>query len=265
MYESKRRRFTFLKARGLFVLSLYMGRTWRLPENQKGIEQFAPKLFSNRMKQSPSIYQVITTLLMIAISIISCGGDDEVISEGNNNQQDNNIYFSALDLTDIWVIQSISGENTHTWLKVGNKLTFNPTNGICVTGFFMEDSYKIEDGKIKTFHKASGEPMFVYSLLSQNKENMTVRMQGTLDDKTDITLFIQKLQFVSTIWEAIEKYKGGGSKTFTLTLNSDGTGSFVIKEYLSDATYKETEYNKIIESYTLDKTKNEFYYKFSGK
>ncbi len=46
----------------------------------------------------------------------------------------------------------------------------------------MENSYKIEGGVIKTYYKETGEPMFIYTLLSVSSNVYTVKIGGTLDE-----------------------------------------------------------------------------------
>ena len=60
----------------------------------------------------------------------------------------------------------------------------------------MEDAYKILGGKIYTYYAETDEPMYIYSLISGDASNLTVRVGGTLDE-SDMAITI-KLQKVSS-------------------------------------------------------------------
>ena len=66
-------------------------------------------------------------------------------------------------------------------------------DGTCTSWFSMEDAYKIEGGRIHTYYGKTNEPMFVYTLLSENGATLSVRMDGTLDDNGTCTLTLQKV------------------------------------------------------------------------
>ena len=124
-----------------------------------------------------------TLLISIAtISFTSCSSDDE----------DDFVSVTVSDILGGWHIKSITGDNTHSWLKVGGSLIFED-GGYCYTNFYMEDRYRIEKGKICTYYHSSGEPMFVYAVISKNGDTMKVRMSGTLDDNTSLELVVQKI------------------------------------------------------------------------
>ncbi len=57
----------------------------------------------------------------------------------------------------------------------------------------MEDSWKLESGKINTFCKHNNEPMFIYELKSKNGNIYEMQMTGTLDDNASLRLTLQKL------------------------------------------------------------------------
>jgi len=67
------------------------------------------------------------------------------------------------------------------------------SDGTCNGWFSMEDAYKIEGGRVKTYYARTSEPMFAYTLLSQNGTTLSVKMDGTLDDKSTCTLTLQKV------------------------------------------------------------------------
>ena len=130
--------------------------------------------------------KMLASLLLIAVfgcMIASCGSDGD---------DDNSSSLSFTDIVGSYQITNISGTNSHSWLKSGQIITFN-SDGTCTTGFTMEDSWKNENGKIKTYCKDNNEPMFVYELKSRNSNVYEVQMTGTLDDDTSLRLTLQKL------------------------------------------------------------------------
>lgn len=54
----------------------------------------------------------------------------------------------------------------------------------------MENAWKIEDGKIKTYYKPTAEPMLIYSLISTDGSIYNVRVNGTLDE-SDLSVVIK--------------------------------------------------------------------------
>ena len=62
----------------------------------------------------------------------------------------------------------------------------------------METAWRINSGRIETFYQPTNEPMYVYTLLSQNGDNVTIRMNGTLDDDLQATLTLTKKLYEGT-------------------------------------------------------------------
>lgn len=123
--------------------------------------------------------------LMPVLLFTACSSDDE-----DNTPA---MSFDENTIKGTWEIKERSGETTKwRWMQAGEKLRFY-SNGTCTTGFSMEDSYKIENGKVKTFYKASGEPMFVYTLISKDGEIYMVKVNGTLDE-SDISIMIKMVK-----------------------------------------------------------------------
>jgi len=60
----------------------------------------------------------------------------------------------------------------------------------------METAWRITNGKIETFYKQTNEPMFVYTLLSQTEDGITVQMNGTLDDDLQATIILDKVNLI---------------------------------------------------------------------
>ena len=66
-------------------------------------------------------------------------------------------------------------------------------NGSCEVFHSMETAWRITNGTLETFCIETNEPMFVYTLLSQNDDEIQVRMNGTLDDDFQATLTLNKI------------------------------------------------------------------------
>ena len=131
------------------------------------------------------LWSMLTVLMVtiLSISFISCGSDDD----------DSSLSFSKEIIVGKWRITNIAGNNEHSnWLSVGKEAEFK-SDGTCNGWFSMENSYKIEGGRIMTYYARTSEPMFVYTLLSQNGTTLSVRMDGTLDDNSTCTLTLQKV------------------------------------------------------------------------
>lgn len=129
----------------------------------------------------------LTAFLMIALTSVSftaCSSDDD---------DEPSLSFSKEIIVGKWKITNIAGNNEHgNWLLVGSEAEFK-SDGTCKGWFSMEDAYKIEGGRVKTYYARTSEPMFVYTLLSQNGTTLSVKMDGTLDDNSTCTLTLQKV------------------------------------------------------------------------
>ena len=129
----------------------------------------------------------IATALIIVVTglcFVSCSSDDD---------DEPSLSLTKEIIVGKWKITNISGNNEHSnWLSTGSEAEFK-ADGTCNGWFSMEDSYKIESGRIHTYYARTSEPMFVYTLLSQNSSVLSVRMDGTLDDNSTCTLTLQKV------------------------------------------------------------------------
>lgn len=129
----------------------------------------------------------LAAVLMIALASVSftaCSNDDD---------DEPSLSFTKEIIVGRWKITNIAGNNEHgNWLLVGSEAVFK-SDGTCNGWFSMEDAYKIEGGRVKTYYARTSEPMFAYTLLSQNGTTLSVKMDGTLDDKSTCTLTLQKV------------------------------------------------------------------------
>ena len=136
------------------------------------------------MKQFFSYLTAVLMTALLSISLTACSSDDD---------NEPSLSFTKEIIVGKWKITNISGNNEHSsWLSVGSEAEFK-SDGTCNGWFSMEDAYKIEGGRIKTYYASTSEPMFVYTLLSQNGTTLSVRMDGTLDDYSSCTLTLQKV------------------------------------------------------------------------
>ncbi len=120
---------------------------------------------------------IFFSLMFSALVFVSCGSDDEP-----------DLQFDKNTIIGTWEITEVQGSTEWRWIVTGTMLTFN-SNGTCLTGFSMEDSYKIEGGQVKTYYAETQEPMYVYELMGKNGNTLTVKMKGTLDESNLSTVF----------------------------------------------------------------------------
>lgn len=123
---------------------------------------------------STFIKKFIFVLQIIAVSIM--------LSSCSKDESDSTVPFDNSKVVGNWAITSTEGTTSWDWINTGNVLTFN-SDGTCSTGFSMENSWKIESGKVCTYYKKTEEPMLIYSLLSAEGSTYRVKVKGTLDEK----------------------------------------------------------------------------------
>jgi hypothetical protein len=140
--------------------------------------------FTDVMKKYCFCLMAVLMIALVSVGFTSCSSDDD---------DEPSLSFTKEIIVGKWKITNISGNNEHSsWLGVGNEAEFK-ADYTCKGWFAMEDAYKIEGGRVKTYYARTSEPMFVYTLLSQNGATLTVRMDGTLDDNSSCTLVLQNV------------------------------------------------------------------------
>ena len=98
-------------------------------------------------------------IALVSLGFTACSSDDD---------DEASLSFTKEIIVGKWKITNIAGNNEHSnWLDVGSEAEFK-ADGTCKGWFSMEDAYKIEGGRVKTYYARTSEPMFVYTLLSQN-------------------------------------------------------------------------------------------------
>ena len=130
------------------------------------------------------IWSAMMLVAMMVSMMVACGGDDS---------NDNSLPFTKEMIVCgdnyFWDIKEVSGNNTR--MKKGASAMFY-ADGTCKGFYGMETSYDIKDGKLYTYYAKTKEPMFVYTLISKYDTELTVRVDGTLDDNTSSTIVMRK-------------------------------------------------------------------------
>ena len=81
-----------------------------------------------------------------------------------------------------WKVNSVSiKRGASSIITEGKTIRFNEDGSY--EGFHsMENAWRINNGRIETYYKQTEEPIYVYTLLSSNSDELLVRIDGTLDD-----------------------------------------------------------------------------------
>lgn len=123
------------------------------------------------MKKKLFILLAIATTLIMSLGFSSCSSDDDNPS----------LAFDTNIIVGKWTITDVSGTSDWYWIAKGKTLEFK-NDGSCQTDFNMENAYKIKNGRVETFYKATEEPMLIYTLQANNNGVLTVKVSGTLDE-----------------------------------------------------------------------------------
>jgi len=109
--------------------------------------------------------------LMPMMLLTACSDDDE----------ESSIAFDVNTIVGTWEITEREDNTIFKSIEKGGVLRFN-YDGTCETEHSMEDSYKIDNGLVKTYYKKTLEPIHIYKLLSKEADVLKVRINGTLDE-----------------------------------------------------------------------------------
>lgn len=91
-----------------------------------------------------------------------------------------------------WKVKNINIERgKSSSIQNGKVIKFNG-DGSCEGFHTMETAWRINSGRIETYYKKTNEPIYVYTLLSQNGDEVQVRVNGTLDDDLSAVLTMEK-------------------------------------------------------------------------
>lgn len=133
-------------------------------------------------------------ILFFVALVVSCGNDDNKSSEPSEVFTTEMIAGEYLWRASKVIVESGSSNS----VKEGRTIHFY-SNGTCEGFHSMEDGWRINNGKIETYYKRTNEPIFVYTLLSVKGNELTVRINGTLDDNLQATVLLTKEQIPESI------------------------------------------------------------------
>ncbi len=135
------------------------------------------------MKKLASILLLLSAALFACVMTTSCSSDDDGTPS---------MSFDTQTIVGTWEITSV-GNKSLPEFQNGATITFY-SDGTCIGVMDMENAYRIKDGKIFTYYSKTDEPMYVYSLLSKQDNNLTVRVNGTLDESNvSVTIQLKKI------------------------------------------------------------------------
>ena len=91
-----------------------------------------------------------------------------------------------------WKVNCISiKRGASSIITEGKTIRFNE-DGSCEGFHSMENAWRINNGRIETYYKQTEEPIYVYTLLSSNSDELLVRIDGTLDDNLQAEVLLTK-------------------------------------------------------------------------
>lgn len=91
-----------------------------------------------------------------------------------------------------WKVNSISiKRGASSIITEGKTIRFNE-DGSCEGFHSMENAWRISNGRIETYYKQTEEPIYVYTLLSSNSDELLVRIDGTLDNNLQAEVLLIK-------------------------------------------------------------------------
>ena len=91
-----------------------------------------------------------------------------------------------------WKVNCISiKRGASSIITEGKTIRFNE-DGSCEGFHSMENAWRINNGRIETYYKQTEEPIYVYTLLSSNSDELLVRIEGTLDNNLQAEVLLIK-------------------------------------------------------------------------
>ena len=126
-------------------------------------------------------------ILFFIVFVVSCGDDD------NKSSEHLEAFTTEIIAGDYsWRASKVIVERgSSNSVKESRTIKFY-SNGTCEGFHSMEDGWRINNGKIETYYKRTNEPIFVYTLLSVKGNELTVRINGTLDDNLQAKVLLTK-------------------------------------------------------------------------
>ena len=133
----------------------------------------------------------IVMVVMLSVGFASCGSDDD---DEPSLKITKDMLVGSWEVTDI---VNTSGDQLRK-VYVGATMKFY-NDGTCKCYDYMENAYRINNGRLETYYKESGEPMFVYTLVAQKGDIIQLRRNGTLDDNSVCTLTLEKYDEIESV------------------------------------------------------------------
>lgn len=91
-----------------------------------------------------------------------------------------------------WKVNNVSiKRGSSSKIIEGKTIRFNE-DGSCEGFHSMENAWRINNGRIETYYKQTEEPIYVYTLISSNSNELLVRIDGTLDDNLQAEVLLTK-------------------------------------------------------------------------
>lgn len=91
-----------------------------------------------------------------------------------------------------WKVNSVSIKRGASSIITEGKTIRFYENGSCEGFHSMENAWRINNGRIETYYKQTEEPIYVYTLLSSNSDELLVRIEGTLDNNLQAEVLLIK-------------------------------------------------------------------------
>ena len=91
-----------------------------------------------------------------------------------------------------WKVNSVSIKRGASSIITEGKTIRFYENGSCEGFHSMENAWRINNGRIETYYKQTEEPIYVYTLLSSNSDELLVRIDGTLDNNLQAEVLLIK-------------------------------------------------------------------------
>lgn len=117
-----------------------------------------------------------------------------------------------------WKVNSVSIKSgSNSQMTEGKTIRFKE-DGTCEAFHSMETAWRINNGRVETYYQQTEEPMFVYTLLAVNDNEIKVRIDGTLDDNLQAEVVLDKESIPNSV--TIEEDMFGSKEQILSIYNS---------------------------------------------
>ena len=134
----------------------------------------------------------VVMVAMLSVGFTSCGSDDD---------DEPTLKITKDMLVGSWEVTNVTANSGDELRKVyvGATMKFY-SDGTCACSDYMENAYRISNGRLETYYKETGEPMFVYTLLAQKGDVIKLMRNGTLDDHSVCMLTLEKYDEIASLY-----------------------------------------------------------------